>query len=159
VRADLAVERGGALQVSSHLAWALGPDRLPRGGEQGAGLLGAGAHPRVQLRRAGGLTGDQRPSRRQPWGRRNPAPVEHRGRVPEPGQRGAEVRADLGILHNWYGTASGDLVHSGTMGGGWNNYSDLTGMGDIGDETGTGGGNFKTAQLAIGFFSMSYDPQ
>jgi hypothetical protein len=90
--------------------------------------------------------------------------------------RGDLVARDFdGILHKWYGSASGDLVHSGTMGGGWNNYSDLTGMGDIGDGcagdilgrrydsallrwTGTGGGNFKPPQLAIGFFTLSYDP-
>jgi hypothetical protein len=80
------------------------------------------------------------------------------------------------ILHRWFGNGSGGFTYAGSWGGGWSNYDDLTGMGNIGGGsagdlvarrtgsallrwTGNGNGGFNAGQLALGFFTLSNDPE
>jgi hypothetical protein len=80
------------------------------------------------------------------------------------------------ILHRWFGNGSGGFTYAGSWGGGWSNYDDLTGMGNIGGGsagdlvarrtdsallrwTGNGNGGFNAGQLVLGFFTLSNDPE
>jgi hypothetical protein len=84
----------------------------------------------------------------------------------------------IDVLNRWFGTGSGGFTYAGPVSGSFTDYTERAGVGDINSDggagdivgrrisdsalfrsTGTGSGNFKTAQLAIGFFTMSYDPQ